>query len=309
LVKHLPKAIKNELSTNKELSIKREFIDEDGNTINLQELKQGQNIFSKITLVNYGKIEHVVINQRIPACLTIVNNNISGQQPRFKNENITFENHEIRDDRILDFVNLPKKEEWNRGLQKNIIKENRGVLYAPLIVTTVGECQLPAVITEAMYDTRINDYAKSTQSIRVIDSALKTPHITSKKSTLNQKAKALVKELYTKEMNSKNPLEFANFFEFPLAIYFRNKDFTKEKLLQDKRNYFKTWTKRIYTNMKTSVEEENPTKNEVKVKIRFDYQLNNGEKVLKGTSRHLLTVVEKSGKLKVTAVEIWKEKR
>jgi hypothetical protein len=264
----------------------------------------------------------VVINQHIPACLTIVNNNISGQKPRFKNENITFENHEIRDDRILDFVNLPKKEEWNRGLQKNIIKENRGVLYAPLIVTTVGECQLPAVITEAMYDTRINDYAKSTQSIRVIDphaaplypNNLPAPFVNTgivspQKSTLSQKAQELVKEIYTKEMNSNNPLEFANFFEFPLAIYFRSKDFTKEKLIKDKRDYFKTWKKRIYTKMKTSVEEENPTKNEVKVKIRFDYQLNNGKKVLKGTSKHLLTVVEKSGKLKVTAVEIWKEKR
>jgi hypothetical protein len=108
-------------------------------------------------------------------------------------------------------------------------------------------------------------------------------------------------------MNSNNPLEFANYFDFPLSLYFRTKAFTKEQLLADKQKYFKEWSQRAYTNMSTSVEEHNDAEKKVKVKITFDYQLYNGKKTLTGQSNHLLTVVEKEGKVLVSAVELWKK--
>ena len=320
LVKNLPKKLKNKLSSKKELSIKREFIDENGNKVDIKNLKQGEKFFSKVTVVNYGKIEHVVINQRIPACITIVNNNIKDQESHFKDENINQEHKEIRDDRILHFINLRKKEEWSNSLRKYLLKENRGVLYSPLMATSIGECKLPAIITESMYDTRINDYAKTTNSIIV--KKLTNPKIDTKKhiivkietkkevkkTTLADKAESLVKEIYTREMNSNNPLEFANFFEYPLSIYFRTKDFKKEELIKDKRKYFKDWSKRIYTNMKTNVVSYDKKRKEVKVKISFTYKIYNGKKVLTGVSNHLLTILKKDKKLMVTAVELWKKK-
>ena len=167
LVKNLPKILKNRLSTKKQLSIKREFIDANGDAIDLKNLTQGDKFFSKVSIVNYGKIDHIVVSQAIPACMTIINNNIQEQKPRFKDTNINIEHKEIRDDRILHFLNLAKKEKWNDSLSKYIALENRGIFYSPLVATSIGECQLPAVIAEAMYDTRINAYAKQSKTIVV----------------------------------------------------------------------------------------------------------------------------------------------
>ena len=290
LIKHLPKAPKNTLSTTKKLSIKRAFINAKGEAIDVKNLVQGKKIFSKITLANYGKISHVVVNQRIPACMQIVNNNIKNQEPHFKDKNIQLEHREILDDRILYFINLKNKSKWNKALKKNISIENRGVIYMPLMVTTLGECKLPAVIVEAMYDPRIGDYAKEVNSISVKRESETSTTAQPKVDT--SKAEALVKELYMREMNSNNALEFVHYFEFPLSIYFRSKNFTKEALLKDKSIYFKNWTKRIYSNIETTVQSVDVKSKRVQVGISFDYRLYNGKKVLKGTSHHLLTVGE-----------------
>ncbi len=327
LVKNTPHALSNQLNDEKELSIKRQFIDENGNKIDLNNLIQGEKFFSKVTLSNYGKIDQVVISQRIPACFEIVNNNIKEKKAKFKNENMNIQHKEIRDDRILHFVNLPKKTKWNSSLKKDEILENRGSFYAEFVASSIGECKLPAVITEAMYDTRINDYAKEAKEVivkpllnakkhavpkpkpTVVTPTKKEPKKELKKESLADQAEALVKEIYTKEMHSNNPLEFAEFFSFPLDIYFRTKDFKKDELLADKRKYFKDWSKRVYTNMKTTIESQDKKKKEFKVKISFNYKIYNGKKVLKGVSNHLLTVVQKEGKMVVTAVELWKKKK
>ena len=167
LVKNLPKAIKNELSSTKELSIMRKFVDDNGQKVDLSNLKQGDKIYSKVTIANRGELNQVVINQRVPACLSIVNNNISNTQEKFKNENIDVEQREIWDDRVLYFVNLKKKEEYDKLLKQHKLLQNKGIIYTPLMITSKGVCQLPAVITEAMYDTRISDYAKDPEEISV----------------------------------------------------------------------------------------------------------------------------------------------
>ncbi len=172
LVKHLPKKIKNRITKGKKLSIKREFIDEKGHIVKLNALKYGDKIYSKITIVNRDKIKDVVINQRIPACLTILNSRIQNETPdeRFKNININKKYQDIRDDRVLDFIDLPQKRVYNRKSKRYILKLNKGVIFTPLLVTTKGECKVPAVVVESMYDSRINDYAKEIKSIRVINS-------------------------------------------------------------------------------------------------------------------------------------------
>ncbi len=322
LVKHMEKPIFNKIENNKELSIKREFIDKDGNSVDVKKLIQGDKIFSKVTIVNYGKIDNVVVNQRIPACFSIENNNIKETKATFKDENINLEHKEILDDRVLHFLNLAKKREWNKVLSKYETIENRGIMYTTLIASSIGECRVPAVITEAMYDTRINAYAKAHKS--VIVKALKSTKLKAKKEavkvtpkkevkkeidSLASKAQKLVKEIYTKEMHSNNPLEFANYFSYPLELYFRTKDFKKDELLADKRKYFKTWSKRIYSNMKTEVAFVDKSAKKVKVRVSFDYKIYNEAKLLTGTSKHLLTLVEKEGRLKVVSVELWKKSK
>jgi uncharacterized protein YfaS (alpha-2-macroglobulin family) len=304
LIKHLPRAIKNELSTKKELSIQREFIDGNGDEVDLQNLIQGDKLYSKVTIVNYGAIKNVVINQRVPACLTIVNNNINNKEALFKNKNIQQEYREIRDDRVLNFINLQKKEEYNKSLKKYVVLENRGVVYTSLLATSIGECKLPAVITEAMYDTRINDYAKGAETVVVnaLSSKKSKSKATSnsKKESFSERAKELVKTLYTLEMNSNNELEFSKFFHYPLTQYYRTKDASKDDVLNDKKSYFKDWSKRIYRNMKIEVLKSSANKAELK--IEFDYSINSGKKVLKGESKHFLTVEDMDAKILVTRV-------
>ncbi|HHB94541.1 MAG TPA: hypothetical protein ENK88_05320, partial [Campylobacterales bacterium] len=148
LVKHIPKAIKNRLSTKQNLSIKREFLDEQGKRVNLKELKQGDTIYSKVTIENYGKINSVVVNERIPACLSIVNSRIKNETPnkKFQNININQEYKEIRDDRVLNFIDLAKTQKYNKQTKKYITKQTKGVIFTPLLVTTKGVCKIPAII-------------------------------------------------------------------------------------------------------------------------------------------------------------------
>jgi len=167
LIKRIPKVLKNELSDTKELSIMREFVDENNQTIDMSKLRQGDKIYSKITIANRGKINNVVVSQRVPSCFSIVNNNIQSTKERFKNININQQYREIRDDRVLHFINLDKKEKYDKATDSHKIVENIGTIFTPFIVTTKGECRVPAVISEAMYDSRLNDYAKDFEMIKI----------------------------------------------------------------------------------------------------------------------------------------------
>ena len=305
LIKHLPRAIKNKLSSKEELSIKREFIDENGDEVDLNNLIQGDKLYSKVTIVNYGAIKNVVVSQRVPACLTIENSNISKQKSKFKDININQEYREIRDDRVLHFINLRKKSKYNRSLKKSVIIENRGVIYMPFMATSVGECKLPALITEAMYDTRIQAYAKEAEHITVkaLNSKKATPTTTVApvvEESLSSKAKKLIKELYTTEMNSNDEVEFSKFFHYPMSLYFRTKNASKDDILKDKKSYFKDWSKRVYTNMEIDV--LSSSKHKVELKIVFNYAINSGKKILRGESKHFLSVEDIGGEVAVTRV-------
>jgi len=298
LIKHLKKPIKNTLSTKKELSIMREFIDEQNNTVDLNTLAQGDKIYSKVTIANYGTIHNVVMSQRIPACLSIVNSRIKNQtaNEKFKNKNINQTYKEIRDDRVLNFINLNKKESYNKKTKRYTLKENRGIIYTPLMATTKGECQVPAVIIEAMYDSRIADYAKGVKKIVVKAQGSKPTPL------LENRAKDFVQKLYQKEMTSTNPNEFTKLFHYPLTTYYRTKNATKADVLKDKADYFKKWSHRLYSNVKLTVEHIDKKHQEVSVKIVFDYLIKNSQKELTGIRQHIVTVREIGGELFVVRI-------
>ena len=176
------------------------------------------------------------------------------------------------------------------------------------MATSIGECKLPAVITEAMYDTRTFDYAKSTESVLVkaMDASQNSNpiHAISSKKSLSKRAKTMVKRLYQTEMNSNNPLEFVNFFHYPMSLYYRTKEAKKEDILKDKSKYFLEWKERVYSNV--DIKEISKTKEMVQLQITFDYVLNNGTKILKGTSKHFLTLKEFGEKVLITKVSLKK---
>jgi uncharacterized protein YfaS (alpha-2-macroglobulin family) len=310
LVKNLPKPIKNELSTQKPMSLKQEFINASGMPVDLDNLRQGDKLFAKTSIVNYGKINHVVVSQRVPSCLSIVNNKIKNQKDRFKNQNINLEHKEIHDDRILHFIHLKDKKVYNKGLKKNLSIENKGVIYTELLASTVGECKLPATIAEAMYNPQINDYAKVANRVTVkplTDSNQESNvQVASAKDDIKMEATKLVKEFYTKEMNSNNELEFVKFFHFPIETYFRKNNFTKESLIKDKRDYFKEWSKRLYSNLKTKVIHYTKPYEKLQIKVSFNYKLYNGKKFLEGESNHIVTLQKKENGLFIISIELEK---
>ena len=77
----------------------------------------------------------------------------------FENINVKITNKDIRDDRVLYFIDLP---------YLNKTQVNQAVIYTKLNITTKGVCNLPAVTIEAMNDSRINDYALERDIIRVV---------------------------------------------------------------------------------------------------------------------------------------------
>ncbi len=296
LVKHLPKKIKNSIKRNERLGIKREFINENNRTINLKNIHLGDKIYSKVTISNYGKINSVVINHRVPACLTIINDKEPNR--KFRDININREYRDIRDDRVLDFIDLPKKQIYNRKSKRYIVKSNQGVIFTSLLATTKGECKLPAIIAESMYDNRVNNYAKEANSIIVKDKKVK------KEESLEKRAKALVKKLYYREMQSSNPADFIELFSYPIDSYFNKKSFTRADLLKDKAKYLHDWKVREYSNIKLKTISLDKKSKEIKIKITFNYRLKNGKKKLKGVSKHLLTIKKIDGDVLITKIEV-----
>ncbi len=156
LTKHLPKPPKNSLSADKPLSIMRQFVNQEKHPVALNNLKQGEKIYEKITIANRRKFNNVVVAELIPSCLSIVNRvqNSQTKEDSFSPKNLELQHQEIRDDRMLYFINLPLKK-----------PQNIGVIYTPLIVSIQGQCQLPALTTEVMSLPEIQDYAKEQEKI------------------------------------------------------------------------------------------------------------------------------------------------
>jgi uncharacterized protein YfaS (alpha-2-macroglobulin family) len=165
IYKHLPQEIKNRLYPIQSINIKRDFVDAGGKIVDFFNLKQGDRVYSKLTIANETELQNMLINHRIPACMEIDNMRLGKNiNAKFKNENITLTKSDIRDDRVLYFANLPAPTPDNN---QGSVPMNYATLYTPLVITTKGECQLPAIVIEAMYDSRISDYAKESDSVRV----------------------------------------------------------------------------------------------------------------------------------------------
>ncbi len=168
---YLPQELRHleRLGTDKALNIRRTFVNETGDEIALDSLAIGDLIYSKIELQSKEDIENVVISERAPSCFEIINERIySNQRSDYVKNSANFrpDYQDIRDDRVLTFVSLKGTiTAWEYPVgnlfstRKIPIEKFQPIIfYTPLRVTSAGECMLPAVLSEAMYDNRISDY-------------------------------------------------------------------------------------------------------------------------------------------------------
>ncbi|HBC47850.1 MAG TPA: hypothetical protein DCZ43_12450, partial [candidate division Zixibacteria bacterium] len=131
--------------------VRREYLDDQGNPLNLDSLHLGDQIVAKVTCEARDKsLDNVAINGLLPSCLEIENPRLAttgrlSWMPQSGNAPVYMD---IRDDRMLLFVN---------GLQPG----NRFVYYYSLRVVSRGNFFMPPVSSECMYDPLISSTSSS----------------------------------------------------------------------------------------------------------------------------------------------------
>ena len=155
----------------KPLRIDTAFVNQEGKNIDLNHLKRGELLYEKVTLTNIDKLDNIVVVERIPSCFEIKNERLD-QTVRPKaiqnSQNFNPDYQDIRDDRLLTFIDLPAGTHFNgQNGKRNKKKPNVTTFYTPIRVTAKGTCQMPSTFCEAMYDSRIYDYSKPAVSIQV----------------------------------------------------------------------------------------------------------------------------------------------
>lgn len=122
------------------LELQREFLTRDGKPVNMQGLKQGDLVVMRTRLRStVGPVANVAVSTLLPAGLEVENPRLSTSERLPWVEQVAEVGYQdIRDDRIITFLNLPGKNWVN--------------LYALLRAVTPGTFITPPVQAEAMYD-------------------------------------------------------------------------------------------------------------------------------------------------------------
>lgn len=130
--------------------VRREYLDDKGNWIDPSNVSLGTQLVGHITIESTDKsLSNVVIADLLPAGFEIENPRLEGTalQPFTKNNQSKPEYQDIRDDRILLFVNLPSKKEQH--------------FYYGLRAISRGEFMVPPVSAECMYNPLMSSTASS----------------------------------------------------------------------------------------------------------------------------------------------------
>ena len=129
---------------NPELKIFREFTDTNGKKVDLNSLKVGDRIFSKIKVYSNFWVRNLAIDEAISSCFETVNERLyPSTRTKFTQDKAKFNHKEYLFDRVLYFPN-----DFTREI----------TIFTPLNVVISGECSLPAVKAEYMQDESLNDY-------------------------------------------------------------------------------------------------------------------------------------------------------
>ena len=129
----------------KQLTIDTNYYTDKGMNADLNNLKVGDKIYLEVKLNSKRELENVVVNAQIPSNLEIVNIRLNKEDNTlFESKNFDADFIDIRDDRELVFLTVKGKVKF----------------YIPLRAVSKGKSKMPPILTEAMYDNRINDYSK-----------------------------------------------------------------------------------------------------------------------------------------------------
>ena len=129
-----------ESAESRNLNMTVRYIDMDGRTINVDQLKQGTNFKAQVSVTNpgrKGKYDELALTQIFPSGWEIINTRLDGSAE----SNKLVEYLDIRDDRTMHYFDLaPNK---------------NGTFTVLLNATYQGKYYLPSITTEAMYDNSI----------------------------------------------------------------------------------------------------------------------------------------------------------
>lgn len=136
----------------KNLSVKVDWYDADGNRKEIDKLKRGESVWgvAEITKTFKSKLEETALVVSIPSGWEFENTRLTGEKkPGWLNERLFEEEYlDIRDDKIMWFFDLPYTSNYSfeRG-------RNKFYFLFKINAVTEGSFSIPAVKTEAMYDS------------------------------------------------------------------------------------------------------------------------------------------------------------
>ena len=131
------------------VTVRREFLDRNGNKISLNQVKQGDLLVARITVTQYqGRMENLAVVDMLPSGFEIENPRL-GKDAGFPwtDDAITPEYMDIRDDRIILFMNFHESGSYS--------------VYYAVRAVTCGDFVLPPIKGECMYDPEISSYSSS----------------------------------------------------------------------------------------------------------------------------------------------------
>lgn len=135
------------------ISITREFVDKNGKKIELNNLKLGDIVYSKILLKTNQYTQKQYVDEQISPCFEPVNenfsNNIRGENVQ---NSINYENQSISDERVVTFL---------EPFSKNAL------FFTPLKVVLSGKCHLSPIFTGNTKSSELYDYFFETDSFVV----------------------------------------------------------------------------------------------------------------------------------------------
>jgi len=127
-----------ETAANNVLSLKVDYLDADGNTVSVDKLPQGKDVFAHITVKNTSEIEikNIALTHITPSGWEIHNDRMGSDDGEVANA--PYEYQDIRDDRVLTYFGL---------------KPGQSKTFKVRITATYpGKYYLPGIQAEAMYD-------------------------------------------------------------------------------------------------------------------------------------------------------------
>lgn len=150
-----PLTISNDNKLDSKITIDTSLVDSNDKQVNIHQLKVSQKIFKKIIINTSQKMANLVLISKVPSCFESINPrlNKSFKLPKkLKQSNIIINNLDLRDDRLIAFLQVNKK----------------GVYYHPIQISFAGKCSNLETSIEAMYDSRIFDYHLKNKSYTIL---------------------------------------------------------------------------------------------------------------------------------------------